>query len=289
MMPDYHIGTLDQASMEILKNCTPPEEGSGEIFLQPRVWKKAELCEKRSVSRDTRLFTFKLEHDNQILGLPTGQHLMLKLKDPSSGNESIIRSYTPISEMNRRGTLELLVKIYSDTPTSKGGKMTTALDKLPLGSTVEFKGPIGNLTYLGKGRVLLNEKERHIKSFRMICGGSGITPIFQVLRTVMQDPQDPTSCVVLDGNRLEEDILCRAELDAFAAAGGPKCTIVHTLTKPSSSWTGRRGRISEQLLKEYASPGEGSLALICGPETMEKSVKRILLALGWDESDIVFF
>ncbi|KAL1988876.1 hypothetical protein VTN96DRAFT_6865 [Rasamsonia emersonii] len=286
MMPDYHIGTLDPASREILKNGSDEQKETGEVFLQPRVWKKATLCEKKSVSWDTRLFTFKLEHETQTLGLPTGQHLMLKLKDSS---ESIIRSYTPISETDRKGTVELLVKIYFDTPTSKGGKMTMALDKIPIGSTVELKGPIGKLTYLGKGRVLLNEKERHVKSFRMICGGSGITPIFQVLRAVMQDPQDPTSCVLLDSNRSEEDILCRPELDAFAAAKSSKCSIVYTLTKPSSSWTGRRGRISEQLLKEYAPPGEGSLALICGPEAMEKSVHRILLAQGWNESDLVFF
>lgn len=285
-MPDYHIGTLDPAAREILKNGSDEQKDTGEVFLQPRVWKKATLCEKKSVSWDTRLFTFKLDHETQTLGLPTGQHLMLKLKE---SNESIIRSYTPISETDRKGTVELLVKIYFDTPTSKGGKMTMALDKIPIGSTVEFKGPIGKFTYLGKGRVLLKEKERHVTSFRMICGGSGITPIFQVLRAVMQDPQDPTSCVLLDGNRLEEDILCRRELDAFAAAGSPKCTVIHTLTKPSSSWTGRRGRISEQLLKEYASPSEGSLALICGPEAMEKPVHQILLAQGWNESDLVFF
>jgi nitrate reductase (NAD(P)H) len=294
MMPEYHIGTLDPLSMEILKNRTTSQDDeqiskTGETFLQPRAWKKAQLCSKISVSWDTRLFTFKLDHDNQILGLPTGQHLMLKLKD-SSSNESIIRPYTPISETDQKATVDLLVKVYFDTPACKGGKMTMALDKIDIGSTVEFKGPIGKLTYLGKGRVRLNQNEKQVRSFRMICGGSGITPIFQVLRAVMQDPEDRTSCVVLEGNRLEEDILCRAELDAFAAAEDPsKCTIVHTLTKPSSQWTGRRGRISEELLKEYARPQEGSLALICGPEGMEKSVREILLALGWNESDLVFF
>ncbi|KAL2220984.1 nitrate reductase NiaD [Thermoascus aurantiacus ATCC 26904] len=292
LMVDYHIGTLDKASLEILKNGTQEKEKSTEpraVFLQPRSWTKAPLCEKKSVSWDTRIFTFELEHEKQTLGLPVGQHLMLRVKDPSSANDFIIRSYTPTSETNREGTMELLVKIYFETPTSPGGKMTTALDKLPLGSVVEFKGPIGKFEYLGRGKAIFSGKERQVRSFRMICGGSGITPIFQVLRAVMQDPQDQTSCVVLDGNKTEEDILCKEDLDAFAAANGHKCTIVHTLSRASNSWTGRRGRISEELLSEYASPCEGGMVLVCGPEAMEKSVRRILLAQGWKESDLVFF
>lgn len=255
--------------------------------MQPRAWKKAELCEKRSVSWDTRIFTFKLDREDQSLGLPVGQHLMLKLK--SENEESIIRAYTPISHPDQKGTVEVLIKVYFDTPTPKGGKMTQALDKLAIGSTVDFKGPIGKFRYLGNGRVLLNDKERHVSSFRMICGGSGITPIFQVLRAVMQNPSDPTDCVVLDGNRLENDILCREELNAFAVANGSRCTIVHTLTEAPGTWTGLQGRISDGLLKQYAPSGEKSLALICGPEGMEASVRQILLAQGWDEADLVFF
>jgi len=287
-MLDYHIGTLSKTAIEALKDASQEEQGqdSSEVFLEPRCWKKAKLCKKLRVSWDTRIFTFQLQHEEQTVGLPTGQHLMLKIK---AANKSIIRAYTPISQADRKATMELLVKIYAATTTTKGGQMTTALDELQIGATVEFKGPIGKFRYLGRGKIILNEKERQVNSFRMICGGSGITPIFQVLRTVMQDPEDTLNCVVIDGNRMEEDILCRAELDAFVNMRGPQCTIVHSLTKATETWTGRRGRISKELLEEYASPSEGSMVLICGPESMEKSVKEILLALGWNEADLVFF
>jgi nitrate reductase (NAD(P)H) len=291
MMPEYHVGTLDKASLKGLKHDSEPQQDSAprEFFLQPRFWTKAELCKKVSVSHDTRIFTFALQHEKQALGLPTGQHLMLKVTEPASKTENILRAYTPTSQTDRLGTVELLVKIYLDTPGNPGGKMTMALDRLPVGSTVEFKGPIGKFTYLGKGRVLLNDKERKVKSFRMICGGSGITPIFQVLRAVMQDPEDPTTCVVLDGNRKEEDILCKTDLDSFAAIDTRKCFILHTLSSPSPSWAGMKGRISAQLLKEHASPEEDSLVLICGPEAMEKSAGALLAELGWDKSNIIFF
>lgn len=289
-MPDYHIGTLNAADLAALKNTTPQEESTEPrpTFLQPRSWTKATLSAIKKVSWDTRIFTLKLEHENQKLGLPIGQHFMIKVTDPSTC-ESIIRSYTPISETEKEGSVDLLVKIYFATPTIPGGKMTLALEALPLQSIIECKGPTGRFEYLGNGQVLISGKQRHIRSFKMICGGTGITPIFQVLRAVMQDTSDPTSCVVLDGNRQQEDILCRDELDAFEVVDGEKCQIVHTLSKASDGWSGRRGRISEELLREYAPADSESMVLICGPGAMEKSAKEILLGLGWDESSLHFF
>ena len=289
MMPDYHIGTLDKASLEALKNDSTSDSNEPRpVFLQSRAWTKATLCEKKNVSWDTRVFIFDLEHDKQILGLPIGQHLMIKLPDPST-KEAVIRSYTPTSDTNLIGKMELLVKVYFPTDTIPGGKMSLAIDALPIGSEIDCKGPTGRFEYLGNGRVVVSGKERQLRSFKMICGGTGITPVFQVLRAVMQDKEDPTTCVVLDGNRLEEDILCREDLDAYVAADSRKCTVVHTLTQGSNDWTGRRGRISEELLAEYAAPEEQSMVLICGPGPMEKSARKILLEKGWAESDLHFF
>lgn len=289
MMPDYHIGTLDNASVEALKiNACPVSDEPRPVFLQSRAWSKIKLSEVKNVSWDTRIFVFDLEHEKQSLGLPIGQHLMIKFLDPAT-KEVIIRSYTPISNTSMEGKMELLVKIYFQSDTIPGGKMTMILNKLSLGAEIDCKGPTGRFEYLGNGRVLISGKERKVRSFKMICGGTGITPMFQVLRAIMQDPQDPTTCVVLDGNRLEEDILCRAELDAYVAAESRKCTLVHTLTKGSENWKGRRGRISEELLQEYAPPEDESMAILCGPEAMEKSAKKILLDHGWAESDLHFF
>ncbi|KAJ5917698.1 Eukaryotic molybdopterin oxidoreductase [Penicillium verhagenii] len=289
MMPEYHIGTLDKASLESLNSdSTAVSAEPRSIFLQSRSWAKMKLSEVKNVSWDTKIFVFDLEHDGQSLGLPIGQHLMIKVPDPTN-KEAIIRSYTPISDTNVKGKMELLVKIYFPTGNIPGGKMTMALDALVVGAEIDCKGPTGRFEYLGNGRVTISGKERKVRSFKMICGGTGLTPIFQVLRAVMLDHQDPTTCVVLDGNRLEEDILCRAELDAYVAVDSRKCTVVHTLSKASDKWVGRRGRISEELIKEYAAPGEDSMAIICGPEAMEKSARKILLDQGWAESDLHFF
>ena len=229
-MPKYHIGSLDDASKSALVETEVETDPSAEpraTFLRPKIWAKSILVGKKIVSWDTRIFTFKLDHPEQTLGLPIGKHLMVRLRDPET-REAIIRSYTPISNVKDKGTMKMLVKVYFDTSRGKGGKMSQAIDALPIGNSIEMKGPIGKFEYCGHGKCLINEKPRHVKTFVMICGGSGITPIYQVFRAVMQNPNDETKCIVLDGNRLFEDILCREELEELssATATDAKCYIL---------------------------------------------------------------
>ncbi|KFH44580.1 Nitrate reductase [NADPH]-like protein [Hapsidospora chrysogenum ATCC 11550] len=296
MMPDYHIGTLDEASRASLAKGDAAEEepdSSRAVFLQPKSWTKAILEQKNRVSADSFVFVFRLDHENQTIGLPTGQHLMVRLRDPAT-RETIIRAYTPLSEASEKGKLRVLIKVYYDTPDRKGGKMTQALDSLPPGHFVEFKGPVGKFEYLGRGQCRVSGSMRHIRRFVMVCGGSGITPIFQVLRAVMQDAQDQTECVVLDGNRDEQDILCRAELDSMAEANRNKCRLLYTLSQPGPDWRGRKGRMDKSLFASEVGPprnpeGHDEMVLICGPEPMERTVKEVFLEMGWADDDLLFF
>lgn len=311
MMPSYHIGTLDSTGRAALAGESIQGEettkSTSPTFLDPRSWKKAILTSKKTISWDTRIFTFQLDHDSQTLGLPIGQHLMMRLRDPVT-REAIIRSYTPISSPSQCGSMEILVKIYFARPSTSasagegGGKMSLALDSLPLGHFVDFKGPIGKFTYLGPGLVSLNNAQPApplpLKTFYMICAGSGITPIFQVLRSILLNPADATQCLVLDGNRLEEDILCKPQLDSFAQNYPEKVQLIYTLTQAGESWEGRRGRISRELLAEFVGQrrngeeggrdGE-AMVLVCGPEALEKSCHAALRELGWRDEELMFF
>jgi nitrate reductase (NAD(P)H) len=306
MMPTYHIGTLTSDAIAALANGEAIEGADSaprETFLDPKTWRKSILHAKKSVSPDTRIFTFKLDYDTQSLGLPTGQHLMIRLRDPVT-REAIIRSYTPLSETSKKGYLDVLIKCYlPSADRATGGKMTQALDALPIGHPLDLKGPIGKFEYLGRGHYTLNgirnktspdqPETSLLKTMYMICGGSGITPIFQILRAVLTDPLDPVKCVVIDGNRLVEDILCREELDAFARDYKEKCELLYLLTQPDEKWTGLRGRIAKPLLNEKADRSkhqEGeAMVLVCGPESMETTVMEALVEGGWGEGEMIFF
>ncbi|EDU47880.1 nitrate reductase [Pyrenophora tritici-repentis Pt-1C-BFP] len=119
-----------------------PKAMMPEYHIDPRVWNKTVLHSKKHVSWDTRVFRFKLDHPDQALGLPACQHLMIRLRDPVT-REAIIRSYSPISQTTQKGYCDVLIKVYADTPDRAGGKMTKALDSIPIGHSVDFKGPIG--------------------------------------------------------------------------------------------------------------------------------------------------
>ncbi|KAF4982077.1 hypothetical protein FZEAL_2229 [Fusarium zealandicum] len=293
MMSSYHIGTLNKAAQVALAGDDSKEDDpSRPVFLQSKTWSKAILQRKTAISADTKIFTFRLNHDDQEIGLPTGQHIMVRLRDPVT-REAIIRAYTPYSDGSERGRLEVLIKIYRDTPERKGGAMTQTLDALPLGHFVEFKGPVGKFEYLGGGVCSISGKQRHVGRFIMVCGGSGITPIRQVLRAVLHNPADPTPCVVFDGNRTEEDILCKTELDELMAANPKRCRITHALTDPVGAWSGVTGRLDqvhyEREVGDLRSQEGHNLLLVCGPGPMEKGVKAIFLGLGCKEDDFVFF
>jgi nitrate reductase (NAD(P)H) len=295
MMPAYHIGsaprtlTLPEPTHNL--STSTPTSDTDPVFLTPKTWRRALLASKTPVSPDTKIFHFTLPSPTQTIGLPVGQHLMIRLRDPVT-REAIIRAYTPLSEGHETGTLRVLIKIYRDTAERKGGLMTQGLDALPVGHAVDFKGPVGKFEYLGRGRCSLNGKERVVRRFVMVCGGSGVTPIFAVLRAVVRDGEDGTRCVVLDGNREEGDILLREELDGLEKESKGRCRLVHTLSRPGEGWTGLKGRVDKGLLeREVGRPTEerDTMVLICGPEGMEEAAKETLLGMGWDEGDLLFF
>ncbi|KAL8697180.1 MAG: hypothetical protein Q9224_002438 [Gallowayella concinna] len=292
MMSGYHIGTLDAAAQKTLSepevhpaNATSEPEPT---FLRSRVWTTAPLHSKQIISSDTRIFTFRLAHEAQTVGLPIGQHLMIRLRDPVT-REAIIRSYTPLSDPQKTGYLDVLVKVYFDTTTAKGGRMSQALDALPVGHGVDFKGPIGKFEYLGQGLCTISGVEKRVRKFVMICAGSGVTPIFQVFRAVMSDKSDQTTCTVLNGNRLFEDILCKEDLDALAQENEDIANVLYTLTKAPEGWEGLRGRINGELVEKHCTRDEATLIMICGPESLEKALHISLLSQGWTDDQILFF
>jgi len=191
----------------------------------------------------------------------------------------------------------MLIKIYYPNPTfPQGGRMTLGFSELTVGDTVELKGPIGHFVWKGKGVAFLNGKERPVRKIGAVCGGSGITPILQVLRGILSDDSDgETHMSVLDANRYEDDILCREELDQLAAEHPSQFQLRYTLTGSSptilNGWKHLKGRIDEVMLRTYLpKPAEDRLVCICGPPQMEHAIKGALTRIGWDpSSQIIIF
>ncbi|KAF8430397.1 hypothetical protein EV426DRAFT_556759 [Tirmania nivea] len=302
MMPKYHIGTLSPAARKALAASLTSESndsaGPRPIFLDAAKYLPSKLISKEIVSHDTILLRFALDHPDQLLGLPVGQHIMIKTP---SGGKPVIRAYTPIS--HTVGSFDLLIKVYRDLglPGYRGGVMSQALDLLAPGvDIVQVKGPVGRFTYLPSiergeqgPNVNFAGASRKITKFLMVCAGTGITPIYQVLEAVAAEgPASPVRCFVAYGNRNEDDMLCRKELDAILRIPGvnERVKLIHTLSgnksdglvATSAGAEVHTGRVSLELVQEgynwLTADGvarvEGDMmVLACGPEGMEEGVK----------------
>ena len=158
--------------------------------------------------------------------------------------------------------------------------------------SLEMKGPFKKIEY----------KANMKKKVGMIAGGTGVTPMLQVIREILSNPDDHTEVSLVFANVTESDILLRSELDALAYLY-PNFKVYYTLDKPPSGWTGGKGFVSPEMIhKRMPSPKEDCVVLVCGPKGMlehicgpkeQKDVQGpltgLLKAAGYTESQVYKF
>ncbi|WZZ38694.1 hypothetical protein YC2023_034953 [Brassica napus] len=198
----------------------------------------------------------------------------------------VVRPYTPISDPEAKGYFDLLIKVYPD------GKMSQHFASLKPGDVLEVKGPIEKFKYSPN-------MKKHIG---MIAGGSGITPMLQVIDTIVKNPEDNTKITLLYANVSPDDILLKQKLDALQA-NHPNLKVFYTVDNPTKNWKGGVGYVSKDMaLKGLPLPADDTLILVCGPPGMmehvsggkapdwsQGEVKGILKELGFTEQMVFKF
>lgn len=233
------------------------------------------LIDKLVLSHDTRRFRFLLPSSGHVLGLPVGQHVYLSAR---INGELVIRPYTPVSSDDDKGHMDLVVKVYKRNVHPKfpdGGKMSQYLDQLPLGETVDVKGPSGLLTYVGHGQFDIKPDKRSqasrvtARKVGMIAGGTGITPMLQLIRQVLKSEGDSTQLWLLFANQTADDILLRDELDQLAEEHGQQLRVWYTVDRPNEGWRFSSGFVSAEMVAQHLPPpADDTLILMCGPPPM---------------------
>ena len=184
-----------------LNNRKPP------TVLPQEEFKEYPLIRKEQLSHDTRKFTFGLPKGH-VLGLPTGQHISLRFVDGDGKTHT--RSYTPVSDNSCIGEVSVVIKVYKANVHPKfpeGGKMSQHLDSLKIGDTIDMKGPKGHIEYFRGGKFHVKplgkpKESRQTKQIIMIAGGTGITPMLQILHFIFKNPGDPNiQCHLLYANQ----------------------------------------------------------------------------------------
>ncbi|KAI0522434.1 hypothetical protein KFK09_004813 [Dendrobium nobile] len=227
------------------------KEDSEKVALNPEKWLEFKLQETARVSHNTNLYRFSFDPTAK-LGLDVASCIITRaaIGEESEGRQKyVIRPYTPISDPESKGYFDLLIKVYPE------GKMSQHFAQLKPGDVLEVKGPIEKLRYSPNMK----------KKLGMIAGGTGITPMVQVVKAILKNPDDKTQVSLIYANVSPDDILLKAELDRLAASY-PNFKVFYTVDKPSKSWRGGAGFISsDMILKGLPGPSEDTLILVCGP------------------------
>mmetsp|Transcript_14720 Transcript_14720/g.21912 ORF Transcript_14720/g.21912 Transcript_14720/m.21912 type:complete len:827 (+) Transcript_14720:61-2541(+) len=270
MLPKYYIGDVQQDKVKVEDQVKKMEVAEKKLALNSKKKIQVKLVEREELTHNTRRFRFGLPEDDQRLGLPVGKHLFVSGKWKG---EFVIRAYTPVTGDEVIGYVDLVVKVYRPCDRfPKGGKMSQLLDSLKVGEFIEMKGPLGEIEYKGQGNLVIRDKARFVKKIGMIAGGTGVTPMYQVAKNVLNDPNDKTELFLILANQSEDDILLKDELDTLEKKHKGRFHVHYTIDKvvgDYTSWAYSVGFVSEEMVRNHMPPfGEDSVAFMCGPPPM---------------------
>ena len=112
-----------------------------------------------NINHNTKKFRFALPNSDDVSGLQIASALLTKYKGPEM-EKPVIRPYTPVSDEDQQGYIDLIVKRYPNGP------MSEHMHNMNPGQRLDFKGPIPKYPW---------EPNKH-DHIALIAGGTGITP-----------------------------------------------------------------------------------------------------------------
>ncbi|KAK1837213.1 hypothetical protein QBC39DRAFT_336480 [Podospora conica] len=217
-----------------------------------------ELQGVETVNHNTKILRFALPEEDMVSGVTFTSAVLTKFKPDTPDAKPVIRPYTPISEEDARGHVDLLVKKYPNGP------MSSHLHDLRPGDKLEIKGPLPKYPWTAN-------KHDHVA---LVAGGTGITPMWQLCRAIFNNPEDKTKVTLVFGNVSEKDILLKEELDKLENTYPQRFRAFYVLDNPPKSWVGGSGFITKELLKTVLPEAkeENVKVFVCGPPGMMNAV-----------------
>lgn len=237
---------------------------SCEAELSPKEFRSFPVVEKEKLSEDSYRVRVGLTSPDATLGLTVSSLLTIAYEQDG---KMVGRPYTPISTRDQKGYADFVIKAYPPRTDGKAGGVAAHICGLKPGESLSMKGPWNKMAYEAN-------KYKHIG---MVAGGSGITPMLQVVLEILNNPDDRTRVTLLYANKREEDILLRSTLDALEKKHGKgKFSVAYTLDEAGFFWGGQKGFVTAAMLRAAGLPlpgDEGSkFVYACGPPPMMTSV-----------------
>lgn len=222
--------------------------------------------------RDAVVLTLK-PADPDVFDFTQGQYLTFK--QDLKGTE-LRRNYSICAGLDD-GKLQVGIKRVD------GGAFSTfANTDLKIGDTLHAMPP--------QGKFFTKIEPNEAKNYIGFAGGSGITPVLSILRTVLKREPQSTFTLVY-ANRAVNTIMFREELEDLKNRYMGRLTIIHMLESGQDIdlFTGRVDQDKcASLFKHWVDVKSIDTAFICGPEPMMLAIAESLKAHGLEPDQIKF-
>ena len=222
------------------------------------------ICRQvQDITHDVKTFLFEPAQPALFQHEP-GQFVTLQLQ---IDGRSVSRCYTISTPPTRPHLLGITVK------RQPGGLVSNWLhDTMAPGKRISADGPFGVFTIA---------RHRSAK-YLFLSGGSGITPVMSMTRT-LYDLGSDADVVFVHSARTPADIIFRRELETIASTV-PTVRVVPVCERdaPREPWSGLRGFLSVEMLQLLAPDLDDRVVFCCGPAPYMAAVRRILGEAGFD-------
>ncbi len=157
------------------------------------------------------------------------------------------------------------------------GSCTSALHQLQPGQKFAVRGPYGNgfpmEQYYGKNLVF-------------VAGGIGLIPLRSCIVYAIKNRDKYDRIQIFHGAKTPQELMYVPDLKEWAKSPGIECHL--TVDRADKDWKDNVGVVGSLFKKPGVEvPVENTIAFVCGPPVMFRFVIKDLMAMGFDEQNIV--
>ncbi|KAI8082163.1 hypothetical protein BDF21DRAFT_438137 [Thamnidium elegans] len=241
-------------------------------------YKPLKLLKKEQISPDSYRLRISTKQQSKQFPVPS----CLYIKDDTI---QVMRPYTPVNaDPYKDGFIDLVVKKYQD------GSVSRTLSGFEPNDEVHVRGPMTEE---------YEYKENSLDEVGMIAGGTGIAPMYQIISKILENPNDKNTRIwLVYGNKTEQDILLRSELDQLQQKYGDRFKVQYIVEQGNNALP--KGYITQSAIqsmmdkdikrrKVFVCGPSKMMELVCGERARDYSqgqVTGLLSHLGLDSNEV---
>ena len=212
------------------------------------------LVEKKYLSDDVMFLSLQVP---QTFSFTAGQYILLKIVQQ---DQFRWKSYSILNPPKDRGKVDLCVTIIP------GGFASEVFKRAKVGDEFLFKAPIGQFAF---------DEEAKNKEHWFICLGTGITPMYSMIKEHLGDKK----FVLLFGEKTKKDLLF---YDEFRKLEEQFPYFIYLPVVSREKWEGKVGHVQMHL----PANTKNKIFYVCGLKEMVLETKEMLLKQGVNPENI---